>query len=225
MNSCIETLKDNDDTMWFRAIDVAKLLGYRHTRNAISRHVNDDDKCRMKDIIETHDKYDSNINRTIYINKSGCCALLTKCRLIIPEDILIFFRKYDIYITRHIRYECKETETLGYIMKSYKNLNMITQKKVGNYVLDMYIPTYRIWIECDENDHNDRDNKKEKDREEYIKRKIKGVNLIRYNPDEENFNIFDVISRINECIIDKHISFDEYWCQMAETTDDDSNED
>ena len=32
------------DKIWFRGKDIAKALGYEKTRNAILKHVNDDDK-------------------------------------------------------------------------------------------------------------------------------------------------------------------------------------
>ena len=36
--------------IWFRGKDVAKALGYEKTRNAILKHVNDDDKSILEDL-------------------------------------------------------------------------------------------------------------------------------------------------------------------------------
>ena len=36
--------------IWFRGKDIAKALGYEKTRNAILKHVNDDDKSILEDI-------------------------------------------------------------------------------------------------------------------------------------------------------------------------------
>ena len=38
------------DEIWFRGKDIAKALGYEKTRNAILKHVNDDDKSILEDI-------------------------------------------------------------------------------------------------------------------------------------------------------------------------------
>ena len=38
------------DEIWFRGKDIAKALGYEKTRNAILKHVNDDDKSILEDL-------------------------------------------------------------------------------------------------------------------------------------------------------------------------------
>ena len=38
------------DEIWFRGKDIAKALGYKKTRNAILKHVNDDDKSILEDL-------------------------------------------------------------------------------------------------------------------------------------------------------------------------------
>ena len=38
------------DEIWFRGKDIAKALGYEKTRNATSKHVDDDDKPILEDI-------------------------------------------------------------------------------------------------------------------------------------------------------------------------------
>ena len=38
------------DEIWFRGKDIAKALGYEKTRNAILKHVDDDDKSILEDL-------------------------------------------------------------------------------------------------------------------------------------------------------------------------------
>ena len=38
------------DEIWFRGKDIAKALGYEKPRNAILKHVNDDDKSILEDL-------------------------------------------------------------------------------------------------------------------------------------------------------------------------------
>ena len=44
----ITVIKCRDD-IWFRGKDIAKALGYEKTRNAILKHVDDDDKSVLED--------------------------------------------------------------------------------------------------------------------------------------------------------------------------------
>ena len=59
----------------------------------------------------------------------------------------------------------------------------------------IYFPEYRLAVECDENDHDDRDPDYERKRARYIKRKLQ-CDIIRYNPDTEDFNMLQVINQI-----------------------------
>ena len=45
----MKKMKFRDD-IWFRGKDIAKALGYEKTRNAILKHVDDDDKSILEDI-------------------------------------------------------------------------------------------------------------------------------------------------------------------------------
>ena len=45
----ITVIKCRDD-IWFRGKDIAKVLGYEKTRNAILKHVDDDDKSILEDL-------------------------------------------------------------------------------------------------------------------------------------------------------------------------------
>ena len=38
------------DEIWFKGKDIAKALGYEKTRNAILKHVDDDDKSILEDL-------------------------------------------------------------------------------------------------------------------------------------------------------------------------------
>ncbi|OAO76336.1 hypothetical protein TAF16_2683 [Anoxybacillus flavithermus] len=57
----------------------------------------------------------------------------------------------------------------------------------------------KLAIECDEFGHKNYDQSKEIEREKYIKNKI-GCHFIRFNPNNPQFNIGDVIYKINQYI-------------------------
>ena len=91
---------------------------------------------------------------------------------------------------------CIENQTIGFIENCYKNiLNMKRQYAMGKYKVDLYFIDYKLVIECDENNHIDRDPKKEKTREDYII--SLGNKFIRYNPNIDNFDLSNILREIN----------------------------
>ena len=61
----------------------------------------------------------------------------------------------------------------------------------------VYFPDYNLAIEVDEFNHIDRNKVDDMIREKHITQKL-GCKFIRFNPDEKNFNIGDIISNILE---------------------------
>lgn len=89
----------------------------------------------------------------------------------------------------------KEQSYCNKIIKVFKIEKIICQKVVGKYRIDMYFPDYKLAIECDEHNHKDRDPAYEQTRQKYIE-DTKKITFIRFNPDEKDFDILDVISKI-----------------------------
>lgn len=94
---------------------------------------------------------------------------------------------------------CIENQTIGFIQNTYNNIvNCKRQYIIGRYRIDLYFPDYKLIIECDENNHDDRDPEYEKKREEYL---IKLENtIIRFNPNIDNFDISNVLNTINRLL-------------------------
>jgi very-short-patch-repair endonuclease len=91
---------------------------------------------------------------------------------------------------------CIENQTIGFIANAYSSsLNVKRQYTIGKYRADLYFIDHRLVIECDENNHNDRDPEKEKIREEYIL--SLGNKMIRYNPNDITFDLSNVLRDIN----------------------------
>ena len=74
-------------------------------------------------------------------------------------------------------------------------LNVKRQHTIGKYRADLYFIDYKLVIECDENNHIDRDINDERIREEYIM--SLGNKIIRYNPNDLNFDLSNVLNKIN----------------------------
>ena len=97
---------------------------------------------------------------------------------------------------------CIENQTIGFISNAYSNiLNVKRQFTIGKYRADLYFIDYKLVIECDENNHDDRDPENEKIREMYIM--SFGNKIIRYNPNENGFDLSNVLREINAVLFNK----------------------
>lgn len=91
---------------------------------------------------------------------------------------------------------CIENQTIGFIANSYNSLlNLKRQYIFGKYKVDLYFIDYKLVVECDENNHDDRNAIQEKIREEYII--SLGNKIIRYNPNVNKFDLSNVLREIN----------------------------
>ena len=79
----VTVIKCRDD-IWFWGKDIAKALGYEKTRNAILKHVNDDDKSILEDIRrgpQIRAPFKNEQGSSIFINESGLYSLIFGSRL------------------------------------------------------------------------------------------------------------------------------------------------
>ena len=95
---------------------------------------------------------------------------------------------------------CIENQTIGFIENSFKGvLNCKRQYKFDKYRVDLYFIDYKLIVECDEHGHADRNQIKEKGREDYLI--SLGNKIIRYNPNEELFDLSMVLREIHKVIM------------------------
>ena len=91
---------------------------------------------------------------------------------------------------------CIEGQTIGFIENAYRGLRaMSRQFKIGMYRSDLCFTNDFIVVECDEYGHSDRPAADELVREDFIKNQ--GYAMIRYNPNEHDFDLSDVLNQIN----------------------------
>ena len=79
----ISVIKCRDD-IWFRGKDIAKALGYEKTRNAILKHVDDDNKSILEDLRrgpQIRAPFKNEQRGSIFINESGLFSLMFGSRL------------------------------------------------------------------------------------------------------------------------------------------------
>jgi very-short-patch-repair endonuclease len=91
---------------------------------------------------------------------------------------------------------CIENQTIGFIANAYSNvLDVKRQHIMGKYRVDLYFVDHKLVVECDENGHEDRDTLQEQIRENYLN--DAGNKLIRFNPNARDFDLSDVMRKIN----------------------------
>jgi very-short-patch-repair endonuclease len=89
-----------------------------------------------------------------------------------------------------------ENSTIGFICDMLNNvIECKRQHRVGNYYIDLYLPSARVAIECDEFGHNKSNPVDEKAREDYIQREL-NCQFIRFNPCSEDFQFAQLLNRI-----------------------------
>ncbi len=200
MEENIKIAIDSENNKWINCKDIAVYLNYKDIHCAIKTHIDKINIKQLKYIDENYKRYGKNIQgHSLYTNKIGIRQLILKSRQL-PSAIVNLAKKCDIDINiLNDKIITKEQRELDKIYKVFKNEKMCFQYKIGKYKIDLYFKEYRLAIECDENDHNDRDEYYEKTREEYIKNKLK-CKFIRFNPDDKDYDIFNLIGKIYKYI-------------------------
>lgn len=195
----LQRLFDADNNVWFKGRDVAKILGYKQTGQAVRKNVSEAHKRPLKDLNIPKARNLRGIHKsTQFISISGLTALLQKHKTVSSEKVIREIIN-DFHLNITVGKRRKEQEYIGKIMEHFPNEDVELQFPVGKYRIDLYFKEYRIAIECDENGHNDRDQTKELERQMFIEKELK-CTFVRFNPDEENFDIDNVINRIQAII-------------------------
>lgn len=92
----IRCLKDSEN-YYFMGIDIASILQYKDTNQAIRKNVCEQDKIKLMNLnipqfYKTHPE-------TIFINKRGVITLLQKSKKVLSTDLVLFFKnKFNITV-------------------------------------------------------------------------------------------------------------------------------
>lgn len=105
-NQKITIILDDNNEPWFKAKDIALILEYTDTDQAIRKNIDEDDKQYMKDLRPvSHTALSYNEKNTIYINESGLYSLILsskkeeakKFKKWVTSDVLPSLRKHGEY--------------------------------------------------------------------------------------------------------------------------------
>jgi very-short-patch-repair endonuclease len=173
-----------DGETWYKLGDVADVLGYKNIRDQVRIVPKSERRLIMTSTTGGKQKCG-------FVNKAGLKRILLTSR---KPAVIDLCKEIGIDITNH-KYECKESESIGAMLKVFEGEKMRTQHPVLNYRVDLYFPDYNLVVECDEKNHTDRDAGEERRRQRRITKKIK-CQWLRYNPDAKDFNLFQVMNQI-----------------------------
>ena len=118
----ISVIKCRDD-IWFRGKDIAKALGYEKTRNAILKHVDDDDKSILEDIRrgpQIRPPFKNEQGSSIFINESGLYSLIFGSRLELAKN-------FKRWVTKDVLPSIRKTGRYDYCI-DHKYNNTLTFK-------------------------------------------------------------------------------------------------
>ena len=185
-----------DGEPYFVGKDVASVLGYAKPLNAISKHVDEDDKT-LNEIDTTKGK-----QKMIIINENGLYNLLAKSQTVsiaYKTKLKKWLVSLGLIQDELLLTERKEIKFLDKLQEALKpfDLEGIKQYKVLNYKIDFYIPKLNIAIEYDENEHKDYSYKQQQGRQKEIENSL-GCDFIRIS-DKQNdeYNIGLVLLHIS----------------------------
>ena len=222
--SNLETIKkiDSDGGEYWNARDVAPLLGYTKWQNfeiaiqramviceltgiEVSKHFIETKKSIFLGSRATRDIRDYCLTRYAVhliltcsdMKKSEVIQSLAYLALISLNEETDYYTKVQtlkLAIPDNIDVT-KEQKTIKKIQKAFIHLETVRQYRVTPYYIDLYFPSHRVAVECDEHGHSRYSLDAESKRQEYINQVLNCV-FVRYNPDDRNFSIEDVINNI-----------------------------
>lgn len=186
--SLIDTINKHieNDITYYKVVDIARILEYKDYSKSINNLLNE---YKKKVTIKEDNKPPRSY---IYLTLDGLKHLVINSR---KTNSIKLAQELNIDV-HNTKFECLESQTLQKIKNVFKGENMIEQYQILTYRIDLYFVDYNLCIECDERGHNDRDVVYERKRQNQISKELKSPQWIRFNPNENNFNIYDTINQI-----------------------------
>lgn len=188
LGELISTVRDEHSNVWFSATDISKVIGMSNIRSVVRMY---DESCKRLFSQETN----GGKQEKLFISVDGLKRLLSRSRKKVSSDLAEALG-FDVNYTK---YTCTESDTIKAIKEVFNGEDMIEQFRVNSYMIDVYMPKFKLAIECDEYNHKfqkDKDDERERD----IRKLIPDIQFIRLNPDDKNYNIYMSLNEIYQHI-------------------------
>jgi len=122
LQSKLTIILDENNKAWFKGGDVAKILGYGNSREAMKKHVDVEDKKKMNELITSRDMNPSNSQpHTTYINEPGLYSLMFGSRM---ESA----KKFKKWVTNEVLPSIRETGS--YTVKKEVDDNQLKLREI-----------------------------------------------------------------------------------------------
>lgn len=171
---------------WFVAKDVCLILEVKNVSEALTRLDADE-----KTIISLNDGTPGNPNTAI-VSESGLRRLISTSRK--PFAALLAKQLGIEVMTTRV-----EAESLLVIQNAFKHLNPVSQFFINGFRVDLYFPSQRIAVECDEHSHSRYEETEDKERQDAITKAL-GCRWVRFDPHSKTFCVGNVINKIMRII-------------------------
>ena len=160
-NCKISFVIDINNTIWLKGIESANALGYSNTRDAISRHVDEDDRIAFEDIKrrQISRRSSESERKAIYINESGLYSLIIsskkpeakKIKKWITSEVLPSIRTSGSYIKNLTHNQFKmineydlHSRVIHFIRRGYPELNLIPSLGENQTTENLRIKSYNM---------------------------------------------------------------------------------
>jgi very-short-patch-repair endonuclease len=170
------------------AIDLALQLGSTANGSRFSRSVDEE----YKGLIPV--KTNGGTQQMVVIWEPGVRQVLVKSRQPNAQKLANNLGLKEILIPS------KEAKSISVIKNAFIHLSPVSQFFVAGFRIDLYFPSDRLAVECDELHHSTFKQKEQDTARQDIITKTLGCKWIRYNPDTDDFCIGSVINKIIKSI-------------------------
>ena len=188
-NNGIEVITDKLGELWLNERHVQEQLGLKNLPALTNKYDEKYKKCRYELNESTKQPHRRFIHNDLALKIIMDCRTDESCNL-----------KRNLGFTLHDVINTKEQTVINSIKDAFEGENMQTQYVVLGYRIDPYFHKYKLAIEVDELDDNDRNIDYEMQRQKALKRELDCV-FIRINPDALDVNIFKEINKIHRTLI------------------------
>lgn len=182
-------LVEIDNKPYFVANDIAKSLCYKNASKAIKDH--------CKHVIKYYIEHPQSKNKKLevnVINNEDVLRLVEYSQLLteLQKENYINFLNLNNYIVLKSRKEIEFVNDLESFLKAIGINDGISQYSILNYKIDYYIPSLKIAVEYDENNHKDYSYEAQEFRQQKIEEilKCKFIRLSDKNSNSFNIGLF-----------------------------------
>ena len=184
-----EVVIDGVNILWINEKHVEEQLGHKNIPAITNKY----DKIYKKYRYELVDEPIKQRNRR-FLRIDLALKIIMDCRTDEPCSL-----KRNLGFNLHDVINAKKQTILRSIKNAFEGEDIQTQYTVIGYRIDLYFHKHKLAIEVDELGHADRNGNNEIERKKALERELNCV-FIRINPDENDFNIFKEINKIQRHI-------------------------